>query len=166
MRSYLLGRLTLTSRFAFSYDLPSSPVEYLHRIGRTGRNGRSGKAVTFFTSADAPLIKPIVNVMRNSSVDVPEYLSKIKNLSKKQKKTLKRKPVERKGINEAAAQGYAAPTVTGKKRKREEGGKGASSKNSKAKGGKKEPVSEYVNGRLIRGQAQVLTYLPLFVSQG
>ena len=35
-----------------SYDLPRSPVDYVHRIGRTGRAGEPGVAVTFVT-ADA-----------------------------------------------------------------------------------------------------------------
>ena len=30
-----------------NYDLPRSPVDYLHRIGRTGRAGESGVAITF-----------------------------------------------------------------------------------------------------------------------
>ncbi len=34
-----------------NYDLPRSPVDYVHRIGRTGRAGESGTAVTF-VSAD------------------------------------------------------------------------------------------------------------------
>ena len=34
-----------------NYDLPRSPVDYIHRIGRTGRAGASGMAVTF-VSAD------------------------------------------------------------------------------------------------------------------
>ena len=34
-----------------NYDLPRSPVDYLHRIGRTGRAGDSGTALTF-VSAD------------------------------------------------------------------------------------------------------------------
>jgi ATP-dependent RNA helicase RhlE len=35
-----------------NYDLPRSPVDYLHRIGRTGRAGETGVAVSFVT-ADA-----------------------------------------------------------------------------------------------------------------
>jgi ATP-dependent RNA helicase RhlE len=34
-----------------NYDLPRSPVDYLHRIGRTGRAGSSGVAVSFITAA-------------------------------------------------------------------------------------------------------------------
>ena len=30
-----------------NFDLPRSPVDYIHRIGRTGRAGESGIAVTF-----------------------------------------------------------------------------------------------------------------------
>ncbi|QHE85708.1 DEAD/DEAH box helicase [Hydrogenophaga sp. BPS33] len=34
-----------------NYDLPRSPVDYTHRIGRTGRAGESGLAVSFVTPA-------------------------------------------------------------------------------------------------------------------
>ncbi len=34
-----------------NYDLPRSPVDYLHRIGRTGRAGRSGTAISFVSAA-------------------------------------------------------------------------------------------------------------------
>ncbi|NWI57418.1 DDX52 helicase, partial [Calyptomena viridis] len=40
-----------------NYDLPTSAVEYIHRIGRTGRAGHRGKAVTFFTEDDKPLLR-------------------------------------------------------------------------------------------------------------
>ena len=31
----------------FNYDLPRSPSDYAHRIGRTGRAGESGVAISF-----------------------------------------------------------------------------------------------------------------------
>lgn len=34
-----------------NYDLPRSPVDYLHRIGRTGRAGKSGTAISFVSAA-------------------------------------------------------------------------------------------------------------------
>jgi len=34
-----------------NYDLPRSPVDYLHRIGRTGRAGEAGEAVSFVSAA-------------------------------------------------------------------------------------------------------------------
>jgi superfamily II DNA/RNA helicase len=37
-----------------NYDLPRSPAEYLHRIGRTGRAGHSGVALSFIDATTAP----------------------------------------------------------------------------------------------------------------
>ena len=36
-----------------NYDLPRSPTDYVHRIGRTGRAGGTGVAVSFLTSETA-----------------------------------------------------------------------------------------------------------------
>jgi ATP-dependent RNA helicase RhlE len=33
-----------------NYDLPRSPVDYVHRIGRTGRAGETGVAVSFISA--------------------------------------------------------------------------------------------------------------------
>ena len=33
-------------------DVPFSPEDYVHRIGRTGRAGRDGKAITFVSEWD------------------------------------------------------------------------------------------------------------------
>lgn len=35
-----------------NYDLPRSPADYIHRIGRTGRAGKSGIAVSFISNDD------------------------------------------------------------------------------------------------------------------
>jgi ATP-dependent RNA helicase DeaD len=35
-----------------NYDVPATPDEYLHRVGRTGRAGRSGVAITLITPAE------------------------------------------------------------------------------------------------------------------
>jgi superfamily II DNA/RNA helicase len=37
-----------------NYDLPRSPNDYVHRIGRTGRAGASGVAVSFVSAATEP----------------------------------------------------------------------------------------------------------------
>jgi ATP-dependent RNA helicase RhlE len=37
-----------------NYDLPRSPADYAHRIGRTGRAGESGVAVSFVSANNAP----------------------------------------------------------------------------------------------------------------
>ena len=44
-----------------NYDLPRSPVDYLHRVGRTGRAGEPGVAISFIsagTSSNSPLSTP------------------------------------------------------------------------------------------------------------
>ncbi|KAJ2356887.1 RNA-dependent ATPase rok1 [Coemansia erecta] len=82
-----------------NYDFPQSKQSYIHRIGRTGRAGRSGKAITYFTKDDAPYLKTIVNVMRESGCEVPEWMVKLKNPQKKDKKKLKKAPIEREAIS-------------------------------------------------------------------
>jgi len=83
-----------------NYDFPSSPTQYVHRVGRSGRAGRtgasllaprlrsassaadvehalaiaSGEAVTFFTEEDAPQLRAIANVMRASGCEVPPWM--------------------------------------------------------------------------------------------
>ncbi len=57
-----------------NYDFPQTVQSYIHRIGRTGRAGRKGEAITFFTKEDAPYLKSIVNVMRESGCEVPEWM--------------------------------------------------------------------------------------------
>lgn len=42
-----------------NYDLPNSPADYVHRIGRTGRAGRSGVAVSFVSQDQRHLIRDI-----------------------------------------------------------------------------------------------------------
>jgi len=42
-----------------NYDLPRSPTDYLHRIGRTGRAGESGVAVSFVDAASAAHFRSI-----------------------------------------------------------------------------------------------------------
>ena len=36
----------------YNYDVPSTPKEYIHRVGRTARAGKNGDAVTLLTSRD------------------------------------------------------------------------------------------------------------------
>lgn len=38
--------------FVVNYDLPRSPADYIHRIGRTGRAGKDGTAVSFIGHED------------------------------------------------------------------------------------------------------------------
>ncbi|KAK9766840.1 RNA-dependent ATPase rok1 [Basidiobolus ranarum] len=96
-----------------NYDFPQSVQSYIHRIGRTGRAGRAGEAVTYFTKDDAPHLKSIVNVMRESGCDVPDWMLTVKNPSKNDKKNLKQRPINRKTINTMS--GYDKQRINHKK---------------------------------------------------
>ncbi|PAV80584.1 hypothetical protein WR25_19126 [Diploscapter pachys] len=71
-----------------NYDVPTSIVSYIHRIGRTGRAGQVGKAVTYFTEDDIPLMRPIANVVEHSGGSLPAYLLEVRKLDKRSKKRL------------------------------------------------------------------------------
>jgi ATP-dependent RNA helicase DDX52/ROK1 len=62
-----------------NYDFPQTVQSYIHRIGRTGRAGRQGEAITLFTKDDTAYLKSIVNVMKESGCDVPEWMLTLKN---------------------------------------------------------------------------------------
>lgn len=57
-----------------NYDMPSSAVQYIHRIGRTGRAGRDGHSITFYTHDDVQILHDIVEIMRNSGMKVPDWM--------------------------------------------------------------------------------------------
>jgi ATP-dependent RNA helicase RhlE len=50
--------------FVFNYDLPRSPKEFVHRIGRTGRAEASGDALTFVSPEDEHHFKVIQKKMK------------------------------------------------------------------------------------------------------
>jgi ATP-dependent RNA helicase RhlE len=47
-----------------NFDLPHSPEDYVHRIGRTARAGASGRASTFVTERDAESVAAIERIIR------------------------------------------------------------------------------------------------------
>ena len=42
-----------------SFDIPPTPVDYIHRIGRTGRAGQTGRAITFVTDSEIDKLRII-----------------------------------------------------------------------------------------------------------
>ena len=46
--------------YVVNYDLPRSPKDYIHRIGRTGRAESEGEAISFVTEEDAHHFKVIL----------------------------------------------------------------------------------------------------------
>ena len=49
--------------FVINYDLPRSPKDYIHRIGRTGRAGATGEAISLITPEDEHHFKIIQKKM-------------------------------------------------------------------------------------------------------
>lgn len=90
-------------QLVINYDFPQSVQSYIHRIGRTGRAGREGRAITYFTKEDARHLKTVVNVMRQSGCQVPQWMLELKAPNKKERKKLKQKAPERKEIRTSAA---------------------------------------------------------------
>ncbi|ORY82676.1 P-loop containing nucleoside triphosphate hydrolase protein [Protomyces lactucae-debilis] len=106
-RTWILIATELLSRgidfegveLVINYDFPQSVQSYIHRIGRTGRAGHRGKAITFFAKEDGPFLKSVASVIRASGGEVPDWMLDLKKPSKKEKKALRKKPVERKNIS-------------------------------------------------------------------
>ena len=46
-----------------NYDIPSTPEDYIHRIGRTGRASRDGEALTLVTAEDRNTVRAINRVV-------------------------------------------------------------------------------------------------------
>ena len=46
-----------------NYDIPSTPDDYIHRIGRTGRATRSGEAFTLVTREDKNIVRSINRII-------------------------------------------------------------------------------------------------------
>ena len=47
-----------------NFDLPTSPEDYVHRIGRTARAGKSGKAISFATPGEQRDVRDIERLIR------------------------------------------------------------------------------------------------------
>ena len=57
----------------FNFDVPFSPEDYVHRIGRTGRAGKTGHSFTLASPSDGPLIEAIEKLIGTTipRVEVP-----------------------------------------------------------------------------------------------
>jgi ATP-dependent RNA helicase RhlE len=63
--------------FVINYDLPRSPKDYVHRIGRTGRAGAAGEAISLITPEDEHHFKIIqkkmgkqVEILESEGIDL------------------------------------------------------------------------------------------------
>ncbi|KAL0085174.1 P-loop containing nucleoside triphosphate hydrolase protein [Phycomyces blakesleeanus] len=82
-----------------NYDIPRSVASYIHRIGRTGRAGRQGEAITYYTKDDMDYMRSIVNVMKESGCEVPDWMLKLKKQSRKGMNKLRKAGAEREQID-------------------------------------------------------------------
>jgi ATP-dependent RNA helicase RhlE len=74
-----------------NFDLPFSPEDYVHRIGRTARAGASGRASSFAIARESGLVREIERIMRASipRVEVPRedpaFLAALERFKARQK---------------------------------------------------------------------------------
>ena len=61
-------------KHVINFDLPSDIEEYVHRIGRTGRMGNLGLATSFFNEKNRNLTKDMVELIIESSQELPGWL--------------------------------------------------------------------------------------------
>lgn len=63
------------TRTVLSFDAPSSPAAYVHRMGRTGRcGGVAGTAITLFTEADGPGLGRLATVAAAGGATIPDWM--------------------------------------------------------------------------------------------
>ena len=145
--------------FVVNYDIPNSPEDYVHRIGRTGRAGVSGIAVSLVSPEEHNLLLAIENLLRNKipveavkgfteDSDLPDFVlyrpgnMKSERNAPREIKALVAKKSDAKlrvqGRGKKAKDGKPESTTRGKKDEKPgaQGGSGASSKpDSKGRGG-------------------------------
>ncbi|MEO0042296.1 MAG: putative ATP-dependent helicase, partial [Bacteroidota bacterium] len=61
-----------------NYELPRSPKDYVHRIGRTGRAGASGEAIAFLTEEEEPHFYVIQKKMQKRVEIIDSQLFELK----------------------------------------------------------------------------------------
>jgi ATP-dependent RNA helicase DDX49/DBP8 len=72
-------------QIVLNFDLPRSPIDYIHRVGRTARSGKEGMALNFVSEYDIELIQSIETKLQKriseyegvSESKVLSYLNKV-----------------------------------------------------------------------------------------
>ena len=63
----------------YNYDIPLSPSEYTHRIGRTARAGKDGKVINILTSRHYENFQPIIESKDyNIKQEKPPYVERVR----------------------------------------------------------------------------------------
>ena len=80
-----------------SFDIPPTPTDYIHRIGRTGRAGQSGIAITFVTDQEIDKLRNIEIVIKkqfnigSKKISPQNKNSSVKNNSNQNKPSQQKK---------------------------------------------------------------------------
>lgn len=61
-------------RYVINFDMPKNIEDYIHRIGRTARAGATGVAISYVTSKDAKIVRPLVKILREANQKIPPGL--------------------------------------------------------------------------------------------
>ena len=91
-----------------NFDVPTTGVQYVHRVGRAGRAGRRGEAVTLFVEDDLALLRTVANVMRITGCAVPEWMLAVRRAPRALAARLRTRAPTRKRVGAAAAPAGAA----------------------------------------------------------
>lgn len=103
-----------------NYDLPSTPSQYIHRVGRAGRANQHHRttqiatAQTLVTESDVPFLKPFINVAvaSGSAKNIPDWLLRLDKIDNQRRKLIQQgKVLKRESID---------PVKAAKERRKEE----------------------------------------------
>ena len=80
-----------------NFDVPGTPDEYTHRVGRTGRAEQSGKAYTFAAVEELPAVHAIERVLKSKIPrrDLPEFSIETATPSEPRERLARRETVAR-----------------------------------------------------------------------
>jgi ATP-dependent RNA helicase RhlE len=136
--------------YVVNYDMPGTPEDYVHRIGRTGRAGESGIAVSLVSTHEKPYLQAIEKLLKRKipvekvagytvDNDVPDFVLFRPNnpqSEKKADKAIKDLVVKRKVSKQPSQTRKAKATGAGKS-----SGPGSKSRSGRRnpKAGKKQP---------------------------
>jgi superfamily II DNA/RNA helicase len=102
-----------------NYDIPYSPEDYVHRIGRTGRAGASGQAISLMTSLDERLVADVESLVgkklgrESLQLDLPESAAPAGYGRREERSTPDRRDTERRDSERRPSYGGRASGATG-----------------------------------------------------
>jgi ATP-dependent RNA helicase DeaD len=74
----------------YNYDVPKTPIEYIHRIGRTARAGENGAAITLLTGPDHDNFRRVQSneELKIEEAEMPDFekVSFFRNVKRKKKR--------------------------------------------------------------------------------